>query len=165
MSRRPLAAALPAALAAALALAAPPAAADDLRQRIDPEAAAAVLFGLATLAILAHRANRGSDDADDGYHPRREVTRHHAPPVYRSPAPKPRHLAPRARQVTVPADCARRVVLDGRRVTGFGAACLRRAGVDIARLPAGCARRVDLGNRAVTGWEARCLHRAGVRIE
>lgn len=153
--------ALAAALAATLALGSAPAQAQDFGRGIDRDAAAAVLFGLATLAIIAHQANRNDKDDDDD---RPRVTRKHAPPVYHSPAPKPRH-APHARQVSVPSECARRVVLDGRQVTGFGAPCLRRNGVDIAALPGVCARRVDLGNRAVTGWEARCLHRAGVRIE
>ncbi|RDC74155.1 hypothetical protein DLJ49_05690 [Rhodovulum sp. 12E13] len=147
-----------AALAGALVVTSVPAEAQGLDRRIDPEAAAAVLFGLATLAIIANQAQRNKDRDD-----RRKVDRN-PPPVAHAPAPTPRHEAPHARQVTVPSDCARRVVLDGRQVTGFGAPCLRRAGVDIARLPGACARRVDLGNRAVTGWEARCLHRAGVRI-
>jgi hypothetical protein len=155
MLPRPLVAA---ALACALAVTSVPAEAQGLDRRVDPEAAAAVLFGLATLAIIANQAQRNKDRDD-----RRKVDRN-PPPVAHAPGPQQRHHAPRVRQMTVPSDCARRVVLDGRQVTGFGAPCLRRAGVDIARLPGACARRVDLGNRAVTGWEARCLHRAGVRI-
>ncbi len=152
-----------AALAAALALTALPAPADPLQRRINPEAAAAVLFGLATLAIVAQQAQRARDNDDDDDAPR-TVTRRAAPELHRSPPPKARH-AHRPRHLSVPVDCARRVEMWGKRRTAFGTPCLRRNQVDVARLPRECAADIRVGQRKVVAWGATCLHRAGVRIE
>jgi hypothetical protein len=159
------------AAALALALAASGAQAQNF-DRQSAERALPLILGIATLAIIANQAAKAKDDDDDDDD--RVVVRRGD--VVTSFAPRhverPRHAAPaharadrgRARVVTVPARCARRVQTDEGPLTGFGAPCLRRAGVDLAALPGRCARRVDLGDRAVTGWEARCLRRAGVRI-
>jgi len=151
-----------AALSATLALTALPAPAEPLQRRIKPEAAAAVLLGLATLAIVARQAQRDRDDDEDDAPA--VVTRRAAPEVYRSPTPKARH-ASRPRHMSVPVDCARRVEMWGKRRTAFGTPCLRRNQVDVARLPRKCAADIWVGERKVVAWGATCLHRAGVRIE
>jgi len=167
LSRRLLAAVL----AAALALGALPAQAQDLQRRVNPEAVAAAIFGLATLAIIANEINRDRDDDDDD-DDKVIVHRNHAPPVSRVPAPRvfddrhrPHGHVRKVRPITVPASCARRVEYRGQERTAFGAPCLRRAGVEVARLPGRCARRLDVGRRGVTAFGARCLYRAGVRID
>lgn len=149
--------------------------------RQSAERALPLILGIATLAIIANQAakakekdrdkDRDKDDDDDDA--RVVVRRGDVVPNYahRNYAPRhaerPRHVRPdhgRPNVVTVPASCARRVQTDEGPLTGFGAPCLRRAGVDLGTLPSRCARRVELGQRAVTGWEVGCLRRAGVRI-
>ncbi|MEM1429800.1 MAG: hypothetical protein AAGG09_10110 [Pseudomonadota bacterium] len=133
--------------------------------------AAALAFGLATLAIIAKAAEAQRDDDDDDdddhvrYKPRPQV-------ITRSGRPLPRlhhqeHHRPQiqSRKLTVPSSCARRVQAQGGIRTAFGAPCLRKAGVNTARLPNRCERRADVGDRNVRFWTARCLSRSGVRID
>ena len=166
--------------AAALALALATGAQAQNFDRQNAERALPLILGIATLAIIAGQAAKARDKDDDddddddrvvvrrgdlvsNYAPRHAERPRYAPPAH-ARADHARAGRERARVVTVPASCARRVQTDEGPLTGFGAPCLRRAGVDLAALPGRCARRVDLGHRAVTGWETRCLRRAGVRI-
>ena len=162
---------LAAALAAAIALTSVPAHADPYNRRINPDAAAAALFGLVTLGIIAHQVQKDRDDKKKKEKEKKKAYAHKAPRVI-----EPRHRhghayahdhgrhIPEVRAITVPSDCARRVRFNGETRTAFGAPCLRRSGVTVAHLPNRCARRVDVGGRGVTAYGARCLHRAGVRI-
>jgi len=140
--------------------------------------AAAIALGIATIAIIAKAAEaereREKERKKDRERAReRERAEQNLPTIItRSERPLPR-VYPReeirphtqARALAVPSSCARRVQTDNGVRTAFGAPCLRRAGVDIARLPDRCERLADVGDRDVRIWGARCLQRNGVRID
>ncbi|MEM0934490.1 MAG: hypothetical protein AAF646_09195 [Pseudomonadota bacterium] len=147
-------------------------------QGFDPDArrtAAALAFGIATLAIIARAAEAERDREKDRKKARekeREREKARAQVITRADQSLPRVL-PRDRPedyahrrgLRVPSSCARRVQFQNGVRTAFGAPCLRRAGVDIQRLPDRCERRARTNGRDVRIWGARCLTRNGVRIE
>jgi hypothetical protein len=142
--------------------------------------AATIALGIATIAIIAKAAEaererekeRKKDRERERERERQRAEQNLPTIITESGRPLPR-VYPReefrpqthARALSVPSSCARRVQTEGGVRTAFGAPCLRRAGVDIARLPDTCERLADVGDRDVRIWGARCLQRNGVRID
>ncbi len=169
-------------LATALAATAPmaPAQANTFDSKAQRNAAALVV-GLATLALIAKAAEEQRDDKkkkkkkaeQKRKEEQRRIEEAKKPQVItrsdRLPFVHPREYdgynRPHRRAEVVPASCARRVQTERGVRTAFGAPCLRRAGVNVARLPDRCEQLADVGRRDVKIWGARCLQRNGVRID
>ncbi|MEM9247533.1 MAG: hypothetical protein AAGB05_02440 [Pseudomonadota bacterium] len=157
-------------LATALAATAPMAPAQAGSNALSPEQRALALFlGVATLAAIANASQKEKrKERKKKAEPRVTVPVIQDPPHERLPKIYPprddtghRH----DRRLSVPSTCARRVQTERGVRTAFGAPCLRRAGVVLAKLPRRCERLADVGQRNVRFWGARCLTNNGVRIQ
>lgn len=114
------------------------------------------LFGAATLAIIANELNDRNDRHDRSD---RVIQGHVTRPGHGVITP---YRPNRAR--AVPLSCQRVIATGNGDRRLFGVPCLRREGVDVARLPQDCVRRVELPNRTVQAFGSRCLRTSGVRV-
>lgn len=118
---------------------------------------ARLLFGVATLAIIANELNAGSSSSQSTQRRDNVISGQ----IVR---PKSSNVVTRHNARTVPRSCQRVVeTRDGTRRL-FGVPCLRREGVRVAQLPKTCRRTLNLPNRTVDAYSQRCLWNNGVRI-
>ncbi len=124
-------------------------AAADLRtaQAADADDIAKWVAGLTALAIIGKAV---SDNDNERSH--RHQTR---------PGKKPHH-----QRHLLPVRCRRVGDLQGRRIRGLAAGCLRRNGVDLQALPRACVVRFRDRSRGrrMTLFTGRCLHQQGYHL-
>ena len=135
-------------------------------QASDADDIARFIFGAAALALIAKelRDDHGKDrDGRPDVHVHRPhnnnnvtITRPGHSPVITPHRPN--------RQRAVPLSCRRTFETDRGRRNVFGVPCLRREGVNIARLPERCLRQVNLPRRTIDAYAQRCLVNNGVRL-
>lgn len=114
------------------------------------------LFGVATLAIIANELK-----SDTPRSAQRQDNVIHGQIV------RPKHsnvITPHQNARTVPRSCQRLIETRNGTRRLYGAPCLRREGVQVAKLPQTCRRTLQLPNRTVTAFGQRCLRKNGVRI-
>lgn len=125
-------------------------------QAADSGELARFLFGVATLAIIANELNDNDRDHRNDRVVHGQIVRPGQSTVITPHQPR------RAR--SVPLSCQRTVSTgDGTRRL-FGVPCLRREGVNVARLPNDCRRTLRLPNRTVDAFGSRCLRSSGVKV-
>lgn len=126
----------------------------------DEQRALAWLLGLAALGAIANEASRRDDDDRAPV-----VTRRPTPQVISPATPRVIQRArPSTRRISVPESCRRAVETRRGLRDAVGEPCLRRSGVNVARLPDRCERLLDIGRTNIRAWGARCLQREGVRF-
>lgn len=139
-------------------------------QAADSGEVARFLFGAATLAIIANELNdRKRSEPSSNRAIQGNVVGRHNNNSYNDNVIRPRqgnvitpHRQNRAR--VVPANCQRTIETGNGNRRLYGVPCLRREGVNVARLPQNCLRTVELPRRTVNAFAQRCLRREGVRI-
>lgn len=133
----------------------------------DEKAIAALLLGAAAVAVIAKQQRDKRREAAQGVAPQpvpaqrfdQVITPAHGAPQF------DRLLDRQPRAARVPESCARRVQLtNGNIRTFFGTPCLRRNGVETARLPQRCERTLSFERRDVVAYGRRCLLNNGVQI-
>lgn len=113
---------------------------------------AAFLFGAIVLGVIANAANNNSQASTVHVTPPRNNNRPHA--NYNN---RPN------RGVVIPANCERTVHINGRNRNVYGAPCLRRNNVPLARINE-CARTGSINGRNLTYFVKGCLRRNGHHV-